>query len=178
MVFFILMLFSLNNDTLGMETCSRTALIKYQEILVDTNFTLKGEGLRYYLEKDSAAKYYLDRYQEGTKIQWENAILGTIGTGLLLAGVFKGTEDVNPDIARSKKKTRTGFLLGGGLVIVIHFFVSSILDEHNEENLHRAIQEYNKRNLPHIHFNPLAQDEKGRYSSEKAVIYLDKTWEF
>ena len=37
----------------SVETCSRTAIINYQKILVDINTTHKGEGLRYYLEKDT-----------------------------------------------------------------------------------------------------------------------------
>ena len=166
------------NQVQGLETCSRIALIKYQEFLVDTNFTLKGEGLRYYLEKDSTAKYHLDRYQEGTKLKWENAILGTVGTGLLLAGIFKNTDDINPQSARVKKKNQMDLLVGGSFIIAIHFFASFISEQHNEENLHRAIQEYNKRNLPHIYFNPLAQDKKGRSPSNVPVIYMDKTWEF
>ena len=177
-MFLVIILLIFCNQAQGLETCSRTAFIKYQEILVDTNFTLKGEGLRYYLEKDSEAKYYLDRYQEGTKLKWENAILGTIGTGLLLAGIFKNTDDINPQTMQEKKKKRMDLLVGGSFIIAIHFFAAFISEQHNEENLHRAIQEYNKRNLPHIEFNPLANDTKGRSPSNIPVIYIDKTWEF
>ena len=80
------------------DTCSRAALINFQEILVDTNSTQKGEGLRYYIEKDKVANSYLEKYQNGTKIKWHNAALGTIGSALLLGGLLTNNSDSNKKI--------------------------------------------------------------------------------
>ena len=54
------------------DTCSRIAIINHQEILTDTNTGNKGEGLRYYLERDDVAKKYLNIYQDGTQIKTIN----------------------------------------------------------------------------------------------------------
>ena len=72
--------------TFAANTCSRTATINGQEFLVDTNYSERGEGLRFYLEKDPEAKLFLDKYQKGTKMKWQNAALGTLGTILIIAG--------------------------------------------------------------------------------------------
>ncbi|HLW56607.1 MAG TPA: hypothetical protein VKY27_04425, partial [Bacteriovoracaceae bacterium] len=49
------------------ETCSRVAIINYQEVLVDVSSSNRGEGLRFYLEKDEVAKGLLDEYQENNR---------------------------------------------------------------------------------------------------------------
>ena len=38
------------------EPCSRSARINYQDVLVDTSSTRKGEGIKFYLEKDPIAR--------------------------------------------------------------------------------------------------------------------------
>ena len=57
----------------AVETCSRIAIVNYQEVLVDSNASEKGEGLRYHLEKDPVAKEYLDTYQKNSAIQWKHS---------------------------------------------------------------------------------------------------------
>ncbi len=122
------------------ETCSRIASISYQDILIDSNSTQKGEGLRFYLEKDPIARSYLDTYQRKNKITWPKAILGTTGTLLTLSGALMKKDD-------DKKKP---FLFGGLSLIMVNFFVAKTLEYNNEKNLYKAIDEYNKRNLPKI----------------------------
>ena len=39
-------------------------------------------------------------------------------------------------------------------MILVNFFVARTLEYNNEQNLSRAIEEYNKRNLPKIFFYP------------------------
>ena len=56
---FILSLLFFNLSALASESCSRTATINYQEVLVDSASSLKGEGLRPYLAKDAEALSYL-----------------------------------------------------------------------------------------------------------------------
>ena len=125
------------------ETCSRTSTINYQEVLVDTNSVQKGEGLRYYLEKDPKALSLLNKYQNGTKTNWINAGLGTIGTLMILSGF----------LTTSSKSGKQSLLITGSSVIALNFLVAKTLEHKNESNLHRAIKEYNARNLPRIYFN-------------------------
>lgn len=148
------------------ETCSRVAIINYQEVLVDSNAFEKGEGLRYHLEKDPVAKSYLDTYQKHSAIQWPNALLGTAGTGLLLFGFFT-----------SNSHDRQIYLISGGATILVNFLIAKTLEKYNEINLERAIMEYNKRNLPKIYFNP-ENNSQGNFSSPTFKIGLTKDWSF
>ncbi len=138
------------------ETCSRTAIINYQEILVDTNSTQKGEGLRYYIEKDAIAKSYLDKYQKRTKIQWPNVVLGTAGTIMTLSGFLVNKESNN----------RRALIIGGLTMLTINFLVARTIAYNNEQNLHEAIKEYNKRNLPRIYFNPWHDSKKKFFNTQ------------
>lgn len=146
--------------------CSRVATINFQKILVDTNSTLKGEGLRYYLEKDEIAKLYLDQYQESSKVRLENAIMGTVGSGLLITGIM----------STSSSKNREALIYGGGAVLLINFLVAKTLEFKNEEKLYKAVEEYNKRNLPRVYFS-----ESEHSTPDQDVLksfYINKTWSF
>lgn len=156
----VLCIFMLSTATYGADTCSRIAVINYQEILIDTNSTQKGEGLRFYLEKDPKALQYLNRYQKGTRTHWANAALGTIGSLLLLAGFM-----VN-DSGNSKKS----MLIAGSSIIAVNFLVAKTKEHQNEMNLHKAIEEYNKRNLPRIYFSPIAPKSKQRKRGPSNVL--------
>ena len=154
------------SSTLAVDTCSRIAVINYQEVLVDTNSTEKGEGLRYHLEKDPVAKSYLDKYQEGTQIRWENAVMGTLGTGLIIGGI----------LAQDDSTSRTPMLIGGATMMIVNFLVARTFENSNEANLTKAIEEYNKRNLPKIYFNPGQSSSK---DGDNGVSFLlNKTWNF
>ncbi len=150
----------------AVETCSRIAIINYQEVLVDTNSTEKGEGLRFHLEKDKTAKSYLDAYQEGTQIKWQNAVLGTAGTTMMLAGILTNNDS-------ERKQT---LLIGGATFMILNFLVARTLEASNEQNLIKAIEEYNKRNLPKIYFNP---DRETDGSLGPGVSFsISKEWSF
>lgn len=140
--FFFITLILLNNTLHAAQTCSRTAIINYQEVLVDSNNSEKGEGLRFHLEKDPIAKEYLDKYQAGTGVKWQTAVLGTAGTGLLIAGVVNSDSD-----------TQKVLLISGAATLFVNFLLARTLEFNNEKNLIRAIDEYNQRNLPKIFFN-------------------------
>lgn len=161
LTFFIFIVFPLQAN----ETCSRVATINYQEVLVDSSSTKKGEGLRFYLEKDPAAKQYLEVYQNQTGIRWQNAALGTIGTGLILSTAF--IDDTNSN--------REVFLLSGLTLLTVNFLLAATMDYYNEKNLHKAIEEYNKRNLPKINFKQSRprDSEKTEYD-----VSLQKQWGF
>lgn len=148
------------------ETCSRVAIVNFQEILVDTNSSQKGEGLRFYLEKDKTAESYLDLYQENSKIKWHNAALGSAGSGFILAGLLTSTN----------RNTRQSLLIGGATMILVNFFISKTQETANEANLQRAVEEYNQRNLPRIYFE--SESSSFNSNSEPLGIALSKTWNF
>ena len=79
--------------------CSRVALVNYQEVLVDLSSSQKGEGLRYYLEKDKVSKELLDKYQRGGEVNWKTTFVGSAGTLTLLSSLFLNTD-------KSTKKTK------------------------------------------------------------------------
>jgi hypothetical protein len=131
------------------ETCSRVATINYQEVLVDVSNSSRGEGLRYYLEKDPLSKELLDEYQKNNRPSWKSASLSTLGTGMLLAGFLRNSEGEN--------ETFTGrrFLLFGGIsMIAVSYLISKTEQYNNEYLLLKSIDEYNKRNTPKIYFAP------------------------
>ena len=152
--------------TQAQEACSRTAIINQQEVLVDSNSTQKGEGLRFYLEKDKVASKYLKKYQNGTKIKWYSAALGTVGTSMIIGSLFVNGES----------NSKQSLMIGGATAIVINFLMSRTIESSNEKHLNRAIQEYNKRNLPRIEFNQ-TRFKSGPSESAKTV-YFQKEWSF
>lgn len=149
------------------ETCGRTAMINYQEVIIDTDSSKKGEGLRFYLEKDEQALSYLDRYQEGTRLKWHSAALGTLGSGLLVAGLF----------TNSASNNRSVLYIGGATLLIVNFLMAKTLEKANEENLTRAVEEYNKRNLPRIDLSQDALSQKNS-SPYLSLLLFHKTWEF
>lgn len=164
-LFFSILISSAMNVVLAAETCSRTAIINYQEVLVDSNTSEKGEGLRYHLEKDAKAKEYLDLYQKNSSVHWPSAILGTAGTGLMLYGFFN-----------SDSENRRIYLIAGGATILVNFLVTRTLEITNESNLNKAIEEYNKRNLPKIFFNP--EETQGQIDFSNVKLGLVQQWSF
>ncbi len=150
------------------QICSRLAMVNYQEILVDTSSTQKGEGLRFYLEKDEVAKSYLDQYQDGTRIRWQNAALGTVGTGMIIGGLFVG----------DGSDAKQALLIGGAAMIIVNFFIARTLEINNEQNLNKAIEEYNKRNLPKIFFYPEGIPGGVNQNSPGLGMAVFKDWSF
>lgn len=142
------------------ETCSRTAIVNYQEVLVDTNSAQKGDGLRFYLEKDQQAYENLQKYQKGTRGNWINAGLGTAGTLMLLAG----------SLATESDSGKRSLFVAGASVIILNFLVAKTLEHQNEKYLHRAIEEYNARNLPRIYFSPGSGGSKGETGGSKVQL--------
>jgi hypothetical protein len=163
---FILFNLILTYKAKAVETCSRIAIINYQEVLVDANASEKGEGLRYNLEKDPIAKEYLNTYQKNSNIRWPTAMLGTAGSALMLYGFF--TVD---------SQDRQIYLISGTATILVNFLIARTLEITNEVNLNRAVEEYNKRNLPKIFFNTLP-DLQGNLYFPTIKVGLSKDWSF
>jgi hypothetical protein len=133
---------------LAAETCSRVATINYQEVLVDASSTNKGEGLRYYLEKDHVAKELLDEYQDNNKPSIRSAAMSTTGAAMIIGSFFSTGENGHGITDRN-------FLLFGGLTLIgINYLISKTNQYHNEHLLSRSVEEYNKRNTPRIFFSP------------------------
>jgi hypothetical protein len=154
LLFIIIFPFNLgaNDQT---DSCSRTATINYQEVLVDTNNTNKGEGLRFYLEKDPIAKNYLETYQQTSRPQKLIAAIGAIGSSMLLASLFTTKKQGVTGL-----QTRDILVIGGTLTLIGNFLVAKTFDYTNEAYLQKSIDEYNKRNFPRIYFGPSAHDSK------------------
>jgi hypothetical protein len=161
----LVLLFS-SSVCFSQETCSRTALINFQEVIIDTDSTKKGEGLRFFLEKDEIALNYLEAYQDQARIKWSSAAIGTAGTGLLVAGLFTSS---NSDSKRL-------MYIGGFTLLALNFLIAKTMETNNEQNLINAIEEYNKRNLPRIELL-----SPNRADSNKILnwgLSIGKTWDF
>lgn len=143
----------------SVETCSRIAIINFQEVLIDTTPSKKAEGLRFYLSKDPEALEYLNKYQNNTNYEWPSALVGTVGTGMVITSLF----------IRNDKKRRDSFLIGGAAIWVVNFLVLQTLRGNNESYLDRAIEEYNKRNLPRIYFSRDKRPEGANLTTEKII---------
>ena len=161
----ILILATFCHNSFSAETCSRIAVINYQEVLVDTNSTQKGEGLRYFLEKDLKAKEYLDRYQKGSQIRWQNSLMGSLGTGMIISSFFINSSDSN----------KRNILIGGAALVAVNFLISKTFETRNEENLIKSIEQYNRRNLPKIYFSPKLKDGREPTSYE---VGISKSWNY
>lgn len=131
------------------ETCSRIAVVNYQEILVDAGSSKKGEGLRYYLEKDPISKKLLDEYQEKNKPSKWGAASSSIGSVLVFSGLLQTNEN-------DGFFNRDNMLYSGVILIAISYLTSKTLQYNNEDYLKQAIDQYNKRNSPKIFFSPYA----------------------
>jgi len=134
--------------------------------LVDSNSTQKGEGLRFYLEKDKKASELLAKYQKGTKVRWYSAALGTVGTSMIISSFFVSSTGSN-------KQT---LLIGGATAILVNFLMSRTFEAANEKHLNNSILEYNKRNLPRIDFNQSRINNKKNPSYK--TVYFQKDWSF
>jgi hypothetical protein len=131
------------------DTCSRIAIVNYQEILVDPSTTSKGDGLRYYLEKDEKAKLMLDEYQTSNAPKWQTSVLSSVGSILFLGGVLRSNSSNDEGIT-----SRSSLMITGATFITLSYLISRTIQYKNEFILSGAIEEYNKRNLPRIFFNP------------------------
>lgn len=137
------------------ETCSRVASINYQEVLVDVSSSNRGEGLRYYLEKDQVSKALLNEYQENNRPTWKSAAMSTLGTAMILGGLLRTNE------GESETFTSRNFLVFGGITLIgVSYLISKTNQYNNEYLLLKSIEEYNRRNTPKIFFSPTG-DGKG-----------------
>jgi hypothetical protein len=131
------------------ETCSRVATINYQEVLVDVSSSNRGEGLRYYLEKDQIARELLDEYQDNLRPTWKGAAMSTLGSAMILGGLLR------TNAGDSETFTNRNFLLFGGATLIgVSYLISKTNQFNNEYLLLKSIEEYNKRNTPRIFFAP------------------------
>ena len=146
------------------EICSRVALINYQEVLVDLSSSQKGEGLRYYLEKDKVSKTLLDKYQKEGQINWKTTFIGSAGTLTLLSSLFLNTD----------KNTKKTLRFSGAILLIINFLLANSYEKNNEVFLRKAVEEYNKRNLPKIEFPSVTK--KDNCCSPNLIV--GKTWSF
>lgn len=151
----LILILLFNSTTFAAETCSRIAIVNYQEILVDPSSTSRGEGLRYYLQKDPKASELLDQYQKNNAPIWQTATLSTAGSVLLLGGILR------PNTNNSGITSRSSLMLTGVTMMALSYLISRTIQYKNEYTLMRSIEEYNKRNIPRIYFNPFESGDTG-----------------
>jgi hypothetical protein len=149
MVKWFVLLFSLMIMKYGYtnDTCSRVAIVNYQQVLVDAGSGKMGEGLRFYLEKDPVSKKLLNEYQEKNKPTFWSASASTVGSLLVLASLSQTSEEEGI-------QNKNTLLYTGGALIALSYLTSKTLKYSNEKILKNAIDQYNKRNSPHIYFSP------------------------
>lgn len=136
----------------GTETCGRIAEVNYQNILVDTSSSLRGEGLRPYLNKDPKALEYLNTYQENSKPGLRSSLLGTLGVTFAILSFTTNNEHSAP-------YNRKVLLTTGLSLILVNFIFNKAVQAQNEKNLQLSINEYNQRNSPKIYFGPALENE-------------------
>ena len=129
------------------ETCSRVAIINYQKVLVDAGSNKKGEGLRYYLEKDPVSKALLNKYQKENEPTLLSASASTAGSFMLFAGLIQ-TDTMS---ALGDKNSLIYTRLG---LIALTYLTSKTQQYSNEKILNEAVSQYNTRNTPRIYFSP------------------------
>jgi hypothetical protein len=137
----------ITGNLIASESCSRTAIINYQEVLIDSASSLKGEGLRPYLAKDKVALSYLETYQQNARPSFKSSFLGTTGVALSLLSFTTNSDHKAP--WNSKVLLTTGITL-----IFVNYLFNNTLQKANEENLYKAIDEYNLKHQPKIEFTP------------------------
>ena len=131
------------------ETCSRLATVNFQEVLVDSSTSKKGEGLRFYLDKDPIAKSILNKYQDRNKASFTSAALSTIGSSMISAGLLGVNTGREEAIFQ-----RDNLVIGGLMVIALNYLTTVTIQYNNEALLERSVEQYNKRNTPTIYFSP------------------------
>lgn len=134
----------------GAEVCSRVARINFQEVLVDAGNGKKGEGLRYYLQKDPDAKRYLDIYQKKTTPSIWNAATSTVGSLFIIAGLIQ---------TGNSKSQKDQLIFGGSAIIGLNYLINQALNRKNETYLQKSIELYNKKNSPKIYFTPVIDSQ-------------------
>lgn len=149
-LYFILTLFFTNQPAfkvLAAQNCSRSAYVNYQEVLVDTSASKRGEGLRYYLQKDPIAHKLLNKYQDNNRVTWKNAALSTVGSSMILIGLLR------PDSSSADALANSNSIIAiGASLIAVSYLISRTKQYNNEYLLKRSVNEYNKRNSPKIYF--------------------------
>lgn len=156
LVLILLLTISIRNLAAN-ETCSRTAIINYQEVQVDTSSTRKGEGLRFYLSRDKVAESLLNKYQDRSSPKWYTTALSTFGTAMIIAGLLQSGKDRTEGFSRKE-----AFYIGGATTIAVSYLITKTFEINNEKYLQMSIEEYNRRNLPRIFFSPYNSSIKGK----------------
>jgi len=154
-IVFIISILTLSSGALSQgTTCDRSAYVNFEKVLIDSSSSIKGDGIKYLLEKDPKAYDYLKLYQESGRPSSRTAIVSSLGLGLSLGGYLFGKSSGTPFLNKN-------VLLGVGLSIVIgNFLYNRSKQAKNEKNLLNAIYEYNLRNTPKIYFAPYKSNKK------------------
>lgn len=142
------------------QTCSRKAIYKNQEILIDGYTGVSGSGLNKIMKDHPKAMAHLKNYQELNDVKVFNLVSGTVSTASLLTGLLYTGE----------KSNKNNLLLFGGIVALINFLTTKTIQFYNERELVLAIDEFNKTSDNQINLSSKTEN--------KPSIYINKSWSF
>ena len=147
----------------GAHTCSRKALYKNQEILIDGYTGVNGSGLNKIMKDYPKAMYHLNKYQKLNDIKVFNLVSGSVSTASLLTGLLYSGD----------KSNKNNFILFGAVVALINFLTTKTIKFYNEKELTLAIDEFNKTSQHSINMI-----DQGSSDTNKPSIFLNKNWSF
>ena len=145
------------------KTCSRKAIFKNKEVLVDGYTGIKGSGLNDILKNNSKAYKHLKNYQRFNDTRLLNLVSGSVSSASILTGL----------LYTGDKSNKSNFLLFGGIVALLNFLTTKTVQFYNERELMLAIEEHNKGSKDQIRLLNSSQMRQPTPS-----IFLDKNWSF
>ena len=142
--------------------CQRSAKLGDKIIYLDTPDGKKGEGLRELFKDNKRSLNLLNTYQDNLKLNNISKFTGSIGTiGLIGGFAYQGDE-----------RTRDDLILLSAVTLSVNYLLMTTLKYYNEENLQKAIKNFNENNENQILFNV-------RHIQNKNLeVYVANNWSF
>ena len=145
------------------QTCSRTAIYKNKEILIDGYTGVKGSGLINIMKKHPKASEHLTKYRASSDIKKINLVAGSISSASILTGL----------LYTGDKSNKNNFLLFGGIIALVNFLATKTIQFYSEKELTLAIEEFNKASNSEIRLF-----DQNRDRQPQGEIYSNKSWSF
>ena len=145
------------------QTCSRKAIYKNKEILIDGYTGSKGSGLNNIMTSNKKALSHLIKYQNSNDIQMFNLVSGTVSSASLLTGL----------LYTGSKSNKNNLILFGGIVALINFLTTKTIQFYNERELTLAVDEFNKSSDEQIRII-----DQNRLKTSQPSVFINKNWSF
>ncbi|MAW07101.1 MAG: hypothetical protein CME61_02345 [Halobacteriovoraceae bacterium] len=142
--------------------CQRSAKLGNKIIYLDTPDGKKGEGLREIFKNNKTSLDLLSTYQENLKLNNISKFTGSIGTiGLIGGFAYQGDE-----------RTRDNLIMLSAVTLGVNYLLMTTFKYYNEENLQKAIKNFNETNENQILFNVR------HIQNENVEVYVANNWSF